>query len=211
MTPASQDIMGSTFPPGASLSLKRKVSLCGPSPRSSDCCAGAAAAPASTTAASAGTGTESGKSSKRPKTVTSDGARVADWFAKMVCYIWFAPADPSGASRPVTPSQSPLASYAPLHAPWSLPFEADQSASGSSGSASIDSAIAFTPQDSARPFAAQPTMTTFQRRGGPLAREPTQPSRSSMTRLKPRANFFSFVRDILNTTQLSLSVILVAL
>lgn len=168
-----------------------------------------------------------------------DPTQVADWFAKMVCYIWFAPAAPAQATRPVTPvQQSPLASYAPLHHQASCEASPQLAAFGtfadaprpssSSGVSAAGAMHSFQPA-----FADQQTSAAINnanarfaaelmRRGPPLDHTRTfatsaglgvhQAGRiSSMTRLKPQAKFVSFARELLSTTQLSTSVILLAL
>lgn len=173
-----------------------------------------------------------------------DPTQVADWFAKMVCYIWLAPAAPAQATRPGTPvQQSPLASYAPLHHQMSGDGSPQLAAFGGSFS---DAALR--PSSSPGVSAAGTTVHTFQpafadqqaasvisdanarfaaelvRRGAPLDHSRSFASASaaglgahqarrisSMARLKPQAKFISFARELLSTTQLSTSVILLAL
>ncbi|KDN45081.1 hypothetical protein K437DRAFT_125825 [Tilletiaria anomala UBC 951] len=146
---------------------------------------------------------------------SAEVVKLADWFAKMVCYIWFAPCMPSVIPKPVTPAHSPLASYAPLHPAPSTPslsptFPTGQKNSPNrhfapNGSMSVQFVAELKRRDLQPEGQAPPRAFT----GSPSSHSPLV--RSAMIRLKPQASFISFAREVLNTTQLSMSVVLCAL
>ncbi len=167
----------------------------------------------------------------------------------MICYIWFAPAQPNISSRPVTPSQSPLAGHAALQqssasassVPQGSPFLAGANLGGASnydearrsraGSLSQLPSAQQQQQGSASladvnaRFAAELRRRGLQTADGAQHAFTTSSASasashlvssgqryiSSMLRLKPQAKFTTFAREVLATTQLSNSVILLAL
>ncbi|PWN89336.1 hypothetical protein FA10DRAFT_141961 [Acaromyces ingoldii] len=133
-------------------------------------------------------------------------SQVADFFSQMACYIWFSNGHPL-SSMPVTPSKSPNTAYVPLQ---SSPLA---------------------PRHGAHPYASRPqrTHTKHTSYGGPshhpsyaasndLSRAVEEHLRSlgkprdpTLRRLQPRSRFLRFTRELLATTQVSNSVILLAL
>lgn len=121
--------------------------------------------------------------------------RLCEFMAQMICYIWFSDS-PLTSAHSVTPSRSPTLAYAPLH---SSPL------SGRHGHGRG--------QDS-QPHSAQlsQAMEEHLRKLSELASSDIkEEAETSGLRLAPQSRFRAFVRDVLNTTQVSQSVVLLAL
>ncbi|CAO1614500.1 unnamed protein product [Sympodiomycopsis kandeliae] len=121
---------------------------------------------------------------------------LPQWFAEMVCYVWFSPSSSniSGTSMPVTPSRSPASTYMPLQ---SSPLARRNISHGKTRS-----------QD----FSFSTLSATPDRQLGPSTNIETHfRVHYDDHRLLPQPRFVAFIRDALGTTQLSTSVLILAL
>ncbi|PWN53110.1 hypothetical protein IE53DRAFT_213407 [Violaceomyces palustris] len=144
-----------------------------------------------------------------PKPISS----IADWCAQMVCYIWFAGIAPpstavSTAHGSLTPCRSPETSYAPQQSSplakrhqktSSLNHIADLSSSSSTG---LERAVEAHLRSSG-------DLASYRQREESARRNNCAETNS--LRLAPTPRFKTFVRDMLNTTQVSNSVVILAL
>jgi hypothetical protein len=148
-------------------------------------------------------------------------SQIADYFSQMICYLWFSSGVP-GHSMPSTPSRSPVSKHVPLQssplAPRRLPansfagplstrsFRPTHAKTSSTGNlyqagpttAALSSDFSREVQES--PFSSSATIT-----GKLIGSDPM------LRRLQPKSRFLRFCREVLSTTQVSTSVITLAL
>lgn len=144
-------------------------------------------------------------------------SQIADFFSQMICYIWFSVGVP-GRSLPTTPSRSPTSMHQPLHssplaprmyAPntgFSSRHGLSHSKTSSAGRVQSPASLSESSKamqdevlaSSANPCSVDSVVSSF-------ANDPM------MLRLQPKGRFLRFNRDLLTTTQISTSVITLAL
>lgn len=133
-------------------------------------------------------------------------SQIADFFSQMACYIWFSNGHPL-ASMPVTPSKSPNSTSTPLQASPLAPRHGHHP-------------LVTRPLRSHAKHTSYggPSHHNFQLTSNELShaveehlRSLGKPRDPSLRRLQPRSRFLRFTRDLLATTQVSNSVILLAL
>jgi hypothetical protein len=148
-------------------------------------------------------------------------SQIADYFSQMICYLWFSSGVP-GHSMPSTPSRSPTSKHAPLQssplAPRRMPAasfagpssgrsfrptHAKTSSTGSLYQAGLP-ATALSP-DLSRPVQDEIYASTAATTSRMIANDPM------LRRLQPKSRFLRFSREVLSTTQVSTSVITLAL
>ncbi|CAO1637963.1 unnamed protein product [Parajaminaea phylloscopi] len=139
---------------------------------------------------------------------------LARWFAELACWIWFSPATSSltGASLPGTPCRSPTTAYTPMH---SSPLASRIGAGikrGHSKTRSQDGGVGsfWLYQERQSAIAAAGLSGENGHRPGSSYSQ-SQGDEYSSLRLVPRSRFVSFIRDTLRTTQVSTSVLILAL
>ncbi|SJX65632.1 uncharacterized protein SRS1_16259 [Sporisorium reilianum f. sp. reilianum] len=137
---------------------------------------------------------------------------VSDWCAQMVCYIWFSGIDSH------EPSYSLSSTSSPSSRPGRLSVTSSPTASNSSAHkrhskklslGSLSEAVSFSVRDLHHAVEAHARSAVDSTRSRPTASERSNDPR--LLRLFPRRRFTDFVRNMLNTTQVSKSVIILAL
>ncbi|KAJ9475488.1 PHO85 cyclin CLG1 [Pseudozyma hubeiensis] len=138
---------------------------------------------------------------------------VSDWCAQMVCYIWFSGIDNH------EPTYSLSAASSPASRPGRLSVSSSPIASASSTAyrrhskklslGSLSEAVSFSVRDLHNAVEAHARSAVDSTRSRPSASERSNDPR--LLRLFPRRRFTDFVRNMLNTTQVSKSVIILAL
>ncbi|CDU22434.1 uncharacterized protein SPSC_01064 [Sporisorium scitamineum] len=137
---------------------------------------------------------------------------VSDWCAQMVCYIWFSGIDSH------EPSYSLSSASSPSSRPGRLSVTSSPTASTSSAPkrhskklslGSLSEAVSFSVRDLHNAVEAHARSAVDSTRSRPSASERSNDPR--LLRLFPRRRFTDFVRNMLNTTQVSKSVIILAL
>ena len=153
-------------------------------------------------------------------------SQIADYFSQMICYLWFSSGVP-GHSMPTTPSRSPTSIHQPLqssplaprrmahhHHSYSVrtavrPSHTKTASAGnlsqllSTNLSSQDLSNAI--QDHLVSAASATSASVMPTSGRMLANDPV------LRRLQPNSRFLRFSREILATTQVSSSVITLAL
>lgn len=164
-------------------------------------------------------------------------AQIADFFSQMVCYIWFGTTVTIGngnvhsPSNTSTPARSPVLSYQPQHrspltprrrqgassATHSHSYRVNHVKAPSHGSSSSSGRPAgeLSPVDAFELSRAMQTdlisSSVTSNSGSDLKSIASGSSEPSMQRLQPKGRFLRFIRELLSTTQLSTSVITLAL
>lgn len=149
-------------------------------------------------------------------------SQIADYFSQMICYLWFSSGVP-GHSMPSTPSRSPVSKHVPLQssplAPRRLPansfagplstrsFRPTHTKTSSTGNLyQAGPSTAVLSPDLSRdvqgedPYSNPAAATSKLMGNDPMLR-----------RLQPKSRFLRFCREVLSTTQVSTSVITLAL
>lgn len=146
-------------------------------------------------------------------------AQISDFFSQMVCYIWFSSGLPT-RSRPSTPARSPTSVHLPLQSSPLAPRRHVPNGHGLTNSvrngqrshAKVASTSALPPvsaQDVSKAMQNNLISSSIASTSGvnlkSIASDPI------MQRLQPKGRFLRFTRELLGTTQLSTSVITLAL
>ncbi|PWN22338.1 hypothetical protein BCV69DRAFT_141137 [Microstroma glucosiphilum] len=156
------------------------------------------------------------RSSAPPKNSTD---ALAKWFAELISWIWFSPSSSTlvGASRPMTPVRSPTAAFAP-HQPSPLATAGKRTGPTSSSVSGDDRFAMLGGTSVSAPSTAvwQSADTDHQlRRGTGASSGWTNGSfddcSSPDRRFHPQEKFVAFIRDTIKTTQVSTSVLILAL
>ncbi|TKY88227.1 hypothetical protein EX895_002937 [Sporisorium graminicola] len=137
---------------------------------------------------------------------------VSDWCAQMVCYIWFSGIDSHEASYPLSCASSPSSHPGRLSvtsSPTASTSSAHQRHSKKLSLGSLSEAVSFSVRDLHNAVEAHARSAVDSPRSRPSASERSNDPR--LLRLFPRRRFTDFVRNMLNTTQVSKSVIILAL
>ncbi|SPO31307.1 uncharacterized protein UTRI_05882_B [Ustilago trichophora] len=133
-------------------------------------------------------------------------ASVSDWCAQMVCYIWFSGIDSHEPTYPLSAASSPSSRPGRLSV-TSSPTTKRHSKKLSLGS--LSEAVSFSVRDLHNAVEAHARSAVDSNRTRPSASERSNDPRT--LRLFPRRRFTDFVRNMLNATQVSKSVIILAL
>jgi len=155
-------------------------------------------------------------------------SQIADYFSQMICYLWFSSGIP-GHSMPTTPSRSPTSVHQPLQSsplaprryvasPYHAPqpkqqrtYRAAHAKTASTGNIVQSMSTSLNGNDLSKAIedhlvaASTTTMTPLATSSKLLANDPM------LRRLQPKSRFLRFSREILSTTQVSSSVITLAL
>lgn len=132
---------------------------------------------------------------------------VSDWCAQMVCYIWFSGIDSHEPSYPLSAASSPSSRPGRLSITSSPNTPKRHSKKLSLGS--LSEAVSFSVRDLHNAVEAHARSAVDTNRSRPSNSERSNDPR--LLRLFPRRRFTDFVRNMLNTTQVSKSVIILAL
>lgn len=133
---------------------------------------------------------------------------VSDWCAQMVCYIWFSGIDSHEPTYPLSAVSSPSSRAGRLSA-TSSPTTTTRRHSKKLSLGSLSEAVSFSVRDLHNAVEAHARSAVDANRSRPSASERSNDPRT--LRLFPRRRFTDFVRNMLNTTQVSKSVIILAL
>lgn len=146
-------------------------------------------------------------------------AQISDFFSQMICYIWFSSGLPT-RSRPSTPARSPTSVHLPLQSSPLAPRRHvpnghglfNTGRNGQRSHAKVASTSALPPvnsQDASKTMQNHLISSSIASTSGinlkSIASDPIMP------RLQPKGRFLRFTRELLGTTQLSTSVITLAL
>ncbi|UZJ54342.1 hypothetical protein CBS101457_003662 [Exobasidium rhododendri] len=153
-------------------------------------------------------------------------SQIADYFSQMICYLWFSTGVP-GHSIPTTPSRSPTSVHQPLQSsplaprrtnPHPTPssrshrnYRAPHTKATSAGSLSQALSTSLNSHDLSKAIqdhlvsVSTATVAPIATNSKLLANDPI------LRRLQPKSRFLRFSREILSTTQVSSSVITLAL
>ncbi len=148
-----------------------------------------------------------------PAKATADDAdlksstSVSDWCAQMVCYIWFSGIESHEPSFPLSAVSSPSSRAGRLSVTSSPTTPKRHSKKLSLGS--LSEAVSFSVRDLHNAVEAHARSAVDSHRSRPSSTERSNDPR--LLRLFPRRRFIDFVRNMLNTTQVSKSVIILAL
>ncbi|PWY99382.1 hypothetical protein BCV70DRAFT_162583 [Testicularia cyperi] len=132
---------------------------------------------------------------------------VSDWCAQLVCYIWFGGASTSEPNFTVPAPSSPVPRLPGRSSVQSSPVARRHSKKLSLGS--LSESTTFSVRDLHHAVEAHARSNADTGRSRPTAQERSSDPRA--LRLYPRRRFTEFVRNMLNTTQVSKSVIVLAL
>lgn len=133
---------------------------------------------------------------------------VSDWCAQMVCYIWFSGIDNHEPSYSLSAASSPVSRHGRLSVA-SSPTTPTKRHSKKLSLGSLSEAVSFSVRDLHNAVEAHARSAVDSCRSRPSASERSNDPRT--LRLFPRRRFTDFVRNILHTTQVSKSVIILAL
>ncbi|EST08377.1 Cyclin PHO80-like protein [Kalmanozyma brasiliensis GHG001] len=137
---------------------------------------------------------------------------VSDWCAQMVCYIWFSGIDSHEPNFSLSAASSPASRAGRLSVTSSPPathLSAHKRHSKKLSLGSLSEAVSFSVRDLHNAVEAHARSAVESTRSRPSASERSNDPR--LLRLFPRRRFTDFVRNMLNTTQVSKSVIILAL
>lgn len=143
-------------------------------------------------------------------------AQISDFFSQMICYIWFSTGLPT-QTRPSTPARSPTNVHMPLQssplAPRRympngsvLPWNGQKSHAKMASTSALPS---FNDQEISKSM--QDHLISSSTASNSGINHKSIGSDSVMQRLQPKGRFLRFTRELLGTTQLSTSVITLAL